>query len=84
MLLKRKEQAIKALTEENRKLKAHIKLNSTYPQKAKEMISSLEDKQKKLDKALIDVQNCRKEYLRVTAEAKKIMQHYKQLYEKYK
>lgn len=84
MLLKRKEQTIRALREENKKLKAHIKLNNTYPQKAKEMISSLEEKQKKLDATLIDIQNCRKEYLKVTAEAKKIIQLYKRLYENYK
>ncbi len=72
---------IRMLKEENEKLKSYIELNSTYPQKAKSIIDELDDKKNVLDEAINEARESKRRYDSLIAEAKKMINEYKKMYE---
>lgn len=82
MLFRQNEnEKIRMLKEENEKLKSYIELNSTYPQKAKDIIDELDDKKKILDEAINEAKESKKRYDSLIAEAKKMINEYRKMYE---
>lgn len=82
MLFRQNEnEKIRMLKEENEKLKSYIELNSTYPQKAKDIIDELDDKKKILDEAINEARESKKRYDSLIAEAKKMINEYRKMYE---
>ena len=72
---------IRMLKEENEKLKSYIELNSTYPQKAKDIINELDDKKKVLDEAINEAKESKKRYEMLIIEARKMIDEYRKMYE---
>ena len=82
MLLRQNEnEKIRMLKEENEKLKSYIELNSTYPQKAKDIIDELDDKKKVLDEAINEARESKRRYESLIVEAKKMINEYRKMYE---
>lgn len=83
-IISKQRQEIIELQERVKELETKIELNSGYPDKAKEMINTIEDKIAYLDESIEEVNKAKKAYQDKIKEVEDIKRKYEKIYKYFK